>query len=70
MAKLVDFGWGREIHLGLNLNEEPMEGNDLDDQSTTIVKLPQAHWYAQLLPNLSILFSFTYKCDEHAVFYG
>ena len=26
MAKLVDLTWGRGIHLGLNLNEEPMEG--------------------------------------------
>ena len=41
MAKLVDLTWGREIHLGLILNEEPMEGNDVDDQPTPIVKLPQ-----------------------------
>ena len=33
----------REIHLGLDLNEEPMEGDDIDDQPTPIVKLPQAH---------------------------
>ena len=32
MAKLVDLAQGREIHLGLNWNEEPMEGNDVDDQ--------------------------------------
>ena len=31
MAKLVDLAWGREIHLGLDLNEEPMKGNDVDD---------------------------------------
>ena len=34
MAELVDLAWGREIHLGLDLNEEPMEGNDVDDQPT------------------------------------
>ena len=32
----------REIDLGLDLNEESMKGNDVDDQTTTIVKLPQA----------------------------
>jgi hypothetical protein len=31
---LVDLLWGGEIHLGLYLNEEPMEGNDVDDQLT------------------------------------
>ena len=24
--------WGRKIHLGLDVNEEPMEGNDVNDQ--------------------------------------
>ena len=28
MVELVDLAWGREIHLGLILNEEPMEGNE------------------------------------------
>ena len=37
MAKLGDLAWGREIHLDLDLNEEPMEGNDEDDQPTPIV---------------------------------
>ena len=49
MVVLVDLAWGREIHLGLNLNGEPMEGNDVDDQPTPIVKLLRAHEYAQLL---------------------
>ena len=30
MVELMDLAWGREIHLGLDLNEEPMEGNDMD----------------------------------------
>ena len=47
MAKLVDLTWRREIHLGLDLKEEPIEGNDVDDHLTPIVKLPQAHEYAQ-----------------------
>ena len=33
--------------LKLNLNKEPMKGNDVNDQPTPIVKLPQAHEYAQ-----------------------
>jgi hypothetical protein len=37
--------------LGLDLNEEPMKGNDVDDRPTPIVKLPQAREYAQLLSN-------------------
>ena len=47
MAKLVDLGQGSEVHLGLDLNEEPMEENNVDDQPTSIVKLPQARVYAQ-----------------------
>ena len=31
MVELMDLAWGREIHLGLALNEEPMHGNDMDD---------------------------------------
>ena len=31
MVELVDLAWGREVHLGLNLNEEPMEKNNVDD---------------------------------------
>ena len=47
------YGVGK-IHLGLHLNEEPMEGNDVDDQSTPIVKLPQACEYTQLLSNFAM----------------
>jgi hypothetical protein len=43
MVELVGLAWNREIHLGLDLNEEPMKGNDVDDQPTPIVKLPQTH---------------------------
>ena len=31
MVELVDLVWGREIHLGLDLNEEPKEGIDMND---------------------------------------
>ena len=31
---LVDLPWGGGIHLDSYLNEEPMEGNDVDDQPT------------------------------------
>ena len=50
MVELVDLAWGKEVHLGLHLNEEPMEGNRVDDQLTPIVKLPQTREYAQLGP--------------------
>jgi hypothetical protein len=50
MVELVDLAWGREFHLGLHLNEEPIGGgDDVDDQPTPIVKLPQAHGFAQNL---------------------
>jgi hypothetical protein len=48
MVELVDLAWGREANLGLHLNEEPMEGNDVNDWPTLIVKLPQTREYAQL----------------------
>jgi hypothetical protein len=32
MVELVALAWGREIQLGLELKEEPTEGNDVDDQ--------------------------------------
>ena len=57
-AELVDVAWSREIHMDLNLNKEPMKGNDMNDQPTPIVKLPQAHKYAQLWSNLNIFWSF------------
>ena len=31
-----------------------MDVNDVDDQPTPIVKLPQAYEYAQLLPNFAM----------------
>ena len=34
IAELVDLFQIREIHLGIDLNEEPMEGNDVDNQPT------------------------------------
>jgi hypothetical protein len=46
MAESVDLAWGSEIHLDLDLNEEPMKGNDVDDQPTPIVELPQTCEYA------------------------
>ena len=46
MSELVELAWGREIHLGLDLNEEPMEGSDVDDQSAPIAELPQPRGYA------------------------
>jgi hypothetical protein len=59
--------------LGLDFNEEPMEGNDGDDQPTPIVKLSQALEYAQLQSNYAVEhpseFSF-FTCDEHAIAYG
>ena len=54
MVVLVDLARGREIHLGLDLNEEPTEGNDVDDQPTPRMKLPQARKYAQLLSNFTV----------------
>ena len=39
---------------GLDLNEEPMEGNDVNDQPTPIIKLYQAREYAQLLSNFAM----------------
>ena len=38
MAELIKLAWGREVHLDLDLNEEQMEGNDVDDQPIPIVK--------------------------------
>ena len=54
MVELVDLAKDRENHLGLDMNEEPMEGNDADDQPIPIDKLPQAHEYAQLLSNFVV----------------
>jgi hypothetical protein len=43
MVELVILAWSKEIHLVINLNEDLVERNDVDDHSTPIVKLPQAH---------------------------
>jgi hypothetical protein len=52
MDEWVDLAFGMGQRDPLDLNEEPMEGNDVDDQATTIVKLPQARENAQLLSDL------------------
>ena len=52
--ELVDMAWGREIHLDLDLNGEPVEGNDVNDQPKPIVKFPQACEYAHLLSNFVV----------------
>ena len=77
MVELVDLAWGRQIHLGLDLNEKPMKGNGVHDQPTPIVKLPKACEYAQLLSNFVLehhseiaiedvtnMQSFMYKLNE------
>ena len=70
MVELADLAWGRKVHLGLNLNEEPMEGNDVDDRPTRIFKLPQAHEYAQLLLNSTMEHSSKFcRCHEHVILY-
>ena len=48
MAELVVMAWGRQVQLNLDLNEEPMKGNDVDDLPTQKLKLPKVHEYAQL----------------------
>ena len=71
MAELVDLARGREIHSGSDLNEEPMEGNDVDNQPTPIVKLPRAREYAnyyQICSGASFRV-FSCRCDEHAIFF-
>jgi hypothetical protein len=42
------------MKLGLDLNEEQMEENDVDDQPTPTTKLPQPRDDAQLLSNLVV----------------
>jgi hypothetical protein len=53
--------------MGLDMNEEPMEGNDVDDQPTPIVKLPQAREYAQLLSKFAMK-NPSYENDENCNF--
>ena len=54
MVELLDLAQGREVHLGLNLNQEPMKENNVEDQPTLIIKLPQAREYAQSLSNFVV----------------
>ena len=54
MVELMELAYGREIHLSLDLNEEPIKGNDVDDQPTLIVKLPQACENVQLLSKFGL----------------
>ena len=54
---LVDLVWDREVDLDIDLNEESMEGIDVDDQPTPIVKLHQVCEYAQLLSYFPVEFS-------------
>jgi hypothetical protein len=54
MVELVDLARDRDKHLGLDLNEEPMRGIDVDDQPIPIIKLPQAREYAQLLLDFAV----------------
>ena len=71
MVELVDLAWAREIHFGLDLNEKPMEGNDVDDCPTPIIKLPQAHEYAQLLSNFAMEHPSEFSIidvEKHAIF--
>ena len=66
MIELVHLAWGRVIHLGFNVNEETMKGNDVDDQ------LPQApSCVCPIATKSKHPFGvFNYGCDEHAIFYG
>ena len=42
---------GVRISFGCRLNEEPMEGSDVDNLPTLSFRVPQAREYAQLLSN-------------------
>ena len=64
----LSWAWGKKIHLGLELNEEPMEGNDVDDQLTPIFKpVSMPNYYYILCSGASFRF-FSARCDEHAFF--
>ena len=54
MDVLVDLALGRDFPLGSYLTEESLQGNDVDDQPTQIIKLPQACGYGQLLSNFAM----------------
>ena len=61
----LDLAWGRDP-LSLDLNDKSMEGNDVDDQPTPIVKLAQAHHHALILSNFAVehIQNFNCRCDE------
>ena len=50
----MDSALDKEVHLGLDLNEEPMKGNGVDDRPTSIIKLSQAREYVQLLSSFAM----------------
>ena len=52
----MDLAHGREVHLGLDLNEESMEGSDVDDQPTPIVKISSSPSVCQLLSNFVVVY--------------
>ncbi len=52
VLELLDLVW-RKSPFRLGFNEDPMDGNDVDDQHQ-LVKLPQARKYAQILTNLPV----------------
>ena len=56
----MDSALDKEVHLGLDLNEEPMKGNEVDDRPTSIIKLSQAREYAQLLLSFAMDHSFEF----------
>ena len=53
--------------MGLDLHEKPIKGDDVDNQPTLIIKLPQAYEYAQLLAK-SAMEHFIWTSNEHAIF--
>jgi hypothetical protein len=62
---------GGGVHLGLDMNEEPMKGNDVDDQPTPIIKLLQTYdYYPITIRFCNGAFFRVHGCryDEHAIF--
>lgn len=66
MAEFVGLESGREIHLDSNLNDEPMEENNVDDQPTPIIKFPQTYEYVTItikLCNGTLFGNFSCRCS-------
>ena len=63
MVELMDLVLGRNIHIRLELNKEPIEGIDVDDQPTPIVKLPEAYECAHLRTILQWSILHNYKLE-------